>query len=54
MKAMGEWNTAWDPFFTLDPARTDAIFATRLGVHASGVLPPKEVELLGIAFGVSS
>jgi alkylhydroperoxidase/carboxymuconolactone decarboxylase family protein YurZ len=53
MKAMGQWNTAWDPFFALDPAWTDAFMATGLGVYATGVLPPKEVELLSIAFDVS-
>jgi len=53
MKAMGQWNTAWDPFYELDPAWTDAFMATGLGVYATGVLPPKEVELLSIAFDVS-
>ena len=53
MKAMGQWNTAWDPFFTLDPQWTDAFMATGVGLYAAGVLPPKEVELLSIAFDVS-
>jgi alkylhydroperoxidase/carboxymuconolactone decarboxylase family protein YurZ len=53
MKAMGQWNTAWDPFFALDPAWTDAFMATGVGVYAAGVLPPKEVELLSIAFDAS-
>jgi alkylhydroperoxidase/carboxymuconolactone decarboxylase family protein YurZ len=53
MKAMGQWNSAWDPFFTLDPAWTDAFMVTGAGIYASGVLPAKEVELLSIAFDAS-
>ena len=53
MRAIGQWNTAWDPFFALDPAWTDAFMATGLGLYSAGVLPPKEVELLSIAFDVS-
>lgn len=52
MKAIG-WNAAWDPFFALDPAFTDAFMATGAGLYAAGVLPPKEVELLSIAFDAS-
>jgi alkylhydroperoxidase/carboxymuconolactone decarboxylase family protein YurZ len=53
MKSLGQWNAAWDPFFALDPAWTDEFMATGIGVYASGVLPPKEVELLSIAFDAS-
>jgi alkylhydroperoxidase/carboxymuconolactone decarboxylase family protein YurZ len=53
MKAIGQWNTAWDPFFALDPVFTDAFMATGAGLYASSVLPPKEVELLSIAFDAS-
>jgi len=53
MKAIGQWNTAWDPFYALDPVWTDAFMATAIGVYASGVMPPKEVELLSIAFDAS-
>jgi alkylhydroperoxidase/carboxymuconolactone decarboxylase family protein YurZ len=53
MRAMGQWNSAWDPFFALDPAWTDEFMATGVGVYAAGVLPAKEVELLSIAFDVS-
>ncbi len=53
MKAIGQWNAAWDPFFALDPAFTDAFMATGAGLYAAGVLPPKEVELLSIAFDAS-
>ena len=53
MKVIGQWNTAWDPFYALDPVWTDAFMATVIGVYASGVMPPKEVELLSIAFDAS-
>ena len=53
MKAMGQWNTAWEPFFALDPEWTDGFMATGVALYAAGVLPPKEVELLSIAFDAS-
>ncbi|WP_162009690.1 carboxymuconolactone decarboxylase family protein [Methylocystis heyeri] len=53
MKALGQWNEAWDPFLSLDPAWTDKFMATGAGIYGSGVLPPKEVELLSVAFDAS-
>lgn len=53
MKAMGQWNTAWDPFFTLDPEWTDAVMAAGVGIYASGVFDARETELLSIAFDAS-
>ena len=53
MKAVGQWNTAWDPFYALDPVWTDEFMATGIGIYASGVMTPKEVELLSIAFDAS-
>jgi len=53
IRALGQWNTAWDPFVQLDPAFTDAYMATGVAVYASGALPAKEVELLSIAFDAS-
>ena len=53
MRAIGQWNTAWDPFFELDPVWTDEFFATAIPMYKSGVLPPKEVELLSIACDAS-
>ncbi|HPO17874.1 MAG TPA: carboxymuconolactone decarboxylase family protein [Rubrivivax sp.] len=53
MKAIGQWNSAWDPFFQADPAFTDEFMATGVALYATGVLPPKEVELLSIAFDAS-
>jgi hypothetical protein len=42
MRALGQWNTAWDPFFELDPMWTDEFFATAIPIYKSGVLPPKD------------
>jgi alkylhydroperoxidase/carboxymuconolactone decarboxylase family protein YurZ len=53
MKAVGQWNNAWDPFYELDPAWTDQFMATGIGIYASGVLPAKDVELLSIALDAS-
>ena len=53
MRAMGQWNAAWDPFCELDPVWTDEVMATGLGIYAGGVLPAKDVELLSIAFDAS-
>jgi alkylhydroperoxidase/carboxymuconolactone decarboxylase family protein YurZ len=53
MRAIGQWNTAWDPFFELDSTWTDQFFATAIPMYKSSVLPPKEVELLSIACDAS-
>ena len=53
LKAMGQWNAAWDPFYALDPAFTDSFMATGLGLYASRLLSPKDIELLSIAFDAS-
>lgn len=53
MKAIGQWNAAWDPFYALDPAWTDQFFATGVPVYASGVMSAKDVELLSVAFDAS-
>lgn len=53
MKDIGQWNTAWDPFYQLDPVWTDAFMATGAGIYGSGVMPAKETELLSIAFDAS-
>ena len=53
MRSLGQWNAAWDPFFELDPAWTDAFMATGAGIYGSHALPPKEVELISIAFDAS-
>jgi alkylhydroperoxidase/carboxymuconolactone decarboxylase family protein YurZ len=53
MRSVGQWNTAWDPFYELDPRWTDEFMTSGSEIYASGVLPAKEVELLSIAFDVS-
>lgn len=53
MKAAGQWNTAWDPFFALDPAWTEAFIAAGAPVYIGNVLSPKLAELLSIAFDAS-
>jgi alkylhydroperoxidase/carboxymuconolactone decarboxylase family protein YurZ len=53
MKAAGQWNSAWDAFFEIDPAWTEAIIAASLPVYTSGVLSPKLAELLSIAVDAS-
>jgi len=53
MKAVGQWNTAWDPFFELDPVWTDEWMATGVPIYGSKTFTPKEIELLSIAFDAS-
>ena len=53
MRAAGQWNIAWDPFFELDPHWTDAFMATGVAIYGSKTFTPKEVELLSIAFDAS-
>jgi len=53
MKAAGQWNAAWEPFFELDPQWTDEFMATGVAIYASNTFTPKEVELLSIAFDAS-
>jgi alkylhydroperoxidase/carboxymuconolactone decarboxylase family protein YurZ len=51
IRSMGQWNTAWDPFFELDPAWTDEFMATGATIYGSDIFTP--VELLSIAFDAS-
>lgn len=53
MKAIGQWNAAWDPFFALDPVWTDQFMATGAAIYGGGVFTRKETELLSIAFDAS-
>jgi alkylhydroperoxidase/carboxymuconolactone decarboxylase family protein YurZ len=53
MKAVGQWNTAWDPFFELDPVWTEAFIAAGAPVYVGGILSPKLAELLSIALDAS-
>jgi alkylhydroperoxidase/carboxymuconolactone decarboxylase family protein YurZ len=53
MRASGQWNRAWDPFFELDPVWTNQFMATGVSIYSSGLMSPKLVELLSIAFDAS-
>jgi len=53
MRRIGQWNAVWDPFFELDPLWTEQFMATAVGIYKSGVMTPREVELLSIAFDAS-
>ena len=53
MRAIGQWNTAWDPFYDLSPAWTDRFFAFGASVYKSGVFTPRFTELLSIALDAS-
>ena len=53
MRAMGQWNQAWDPFYEIDPQCTDEFFAIAIGMYGKSPFPPKEIELLSIAFDAS-
>ena len=37
MKTAGQWSTAWDRFYELDPAWTDEFMATAIDIYANGV-----------------
>jgi alkylhydroperoxidase/carboxymuconolactone decarboxylase family protein YurZ len=52
LRAAGQWNAAWDPFFRLDPTWTDAFMAAGGGIYLGGI-EPKLAELLSIAFDAS-
>ncbi|GAA0641760.1 carboxymuconolactone decarboxylase family protein [Brevundimonas lenta] len=53
MREIGQWNTAWDPFYELSPSWTDDFFALGAAVYQSGVFSPRFVELLSIALDAS-
>jgi alkylhydroperoxidase/carboxymuconolactone decarboxylase family protein YurZ len=53
MRAAGQWNAAWDPFYEIDPEWTEAFIVCGAPVYGGGVLDPKLAELLSIAFDVS-
>jgi alkylhydroperoxidase/carboxymuconolactone decarboxylase family protein YurZ len=53
MRAMGQWNTAWDPFYELSPLWTDQFFAFGASIYKSGIFTPRFTELISIAFDAS-
>lgn len=50
MRAFGQWNGAWDSFDALDPVWTNRFIAAGSGFYTKGVLTPRFVELISIAF----
>ena len=53
VRAIGQWNDAWNPFVELDPVWTDQFMATGAGIYANGLMTPKLIELLSIALYAS-
>jgi alkylhydroperoxidase/carboxymuconolactone decarboxylase family protein YurZ len=53
MKAIGQWNDEWDCLLFLAPAWTDQYMSMCIELYAERVFPPKELELLLIAFDAS-
>lgn len=54
LRAMGQWNTAFDPFLELAPGWTEDYFAFAVGsVYQSGIFTPRFIELVSIALDAS-
>lgn len=53
MREMGQWNTAWDPFYELSPGWTDDFFTFAGSIYGSGGFTPRFMELISIAFDAS-
>jgi alkylhydroperoxidase/carboxymuconolactone decarboxylase family protein YurZ len=53
LRAMGRWNQAWDPLYELDPLWTDQFMDAGSSIYSSGLMTPKLIELLSIAFDAS-
>jgi alkylhydroperoxidase/carboxymuconolactone decarboxylase family protein YurZ len=53
MRAIGQWNSAWDPFYELSPLWTDQFFAFGASVYKSGLFTAKFLELMSIALDAS-
>ena len=53
MRAIGEWNPNWDPFYELDPDWTEKFMTMGVEPMRSGVLDAKTMEFLAIAVDAS-
>jgi alkylhydroperoxidase/carboxymuconolactone decarboxylase family protein YurZ len=53
MKAMGQWNAAWDPFYELSPRWTEEFLAFGVGLYVGDLFTPRFIELISIAFDAS-
>ena len=53
LRATGEWNPDWQPFYDLDPGWTESFMTMGLQPMLSGALDPKVVEFIAIAVDAS-
>jgi len=53
VRAIGQWNDAWNPFLQLDPIWTDQFMATGAAIYGTKLMSAKLIELLSIAFDAS-
>jgi len=53
LRALGQWNAEWQPFYELDPVWTERFIAMGASPMLSGVLDPKVIELIAIAVDAS-
>ena len=53
LRAAGEWNPHWDPFYELDPAWTEKFVSMGLTPALGGALDAKTIEFIAIAVDAS-
>jgi len=53
LRATGEWNPNWEPFYELDPAWTEGFMAVGTQPMLAGVLDAKTIEFIAIAVDAS-
>jgi alkylhydroperoxidase/carboxymuconolactone decarboxylase family protein YurZ len=53
LRAIGEWNPSWEPFYQLDPVWTEAFMCMGMKPALSGVLDAKTIEFIAIAVDAS-
>jgi alkylhydroperoxidase/carboxymuconolactone decarboxylase family protein YurZ len=53
MKAIGKWNEEWDALLFFSPVWTEQYMASVIDLYTMSGFPPKQVELLCLAFDAS-
>lgn len=53
LRAAGEWNAAWEPFYEVDPVWTEKFMAMGMHPKLSNVIAPKVWEFIAIAVDAS-
>jgi alkylhydroperoxidase/carboxymuconolactone decarboxylase family protein YurZ len=53
LRALKEWNYAWDLLAELDPTWTEAFMAVIGAVHGTGLFTAKDIELISVALDAS-